>query len=343
MRQKLKSYLAEIPLRRLGRVYNMHRTKNIVALSGGLGNQLFQYCFGLELALEKKVGISYDIGSYSNEAPNLTNRKPMLADLGLDITLSVESMETIRSEFERWSLARFGGARSAGEIFKAAWNLAKILLFHLTVLHTGTPGRAWGMLNALPIKHYYVGNWQDWGIVEKNLPRIQEELSQLRSHIQTSCAWSEQVSARDAVVMHVRRGDYAVNDRTRSFHGLLSRQYFVAGLHNLEEITLIKRAYVFSDDIEWCKENLKLPIETHFVSSKDNSLSDVEELMLMSLGWNFVISNSTFSWWAANLSNDWPKHVVAPTRWFRSKAAREIADKLKVPTWSFIEDEASES
>ena len=314
----------------------MHRNKNIVALSGGLGNQLFQYCFGLELASEKEVDISYDLGSYSNEYPNLIERKLMLVDLGLDITLSVESMEKIRSEFESWSLARFDGAHSAGEIFKAALTLAKILLLNFTVLHTGIPRRAWNLLNALPIKHYYVGNWQEWGIADRYLPRIQEELSQLRSHIETSCSWSEQVSARDAVVMHVRRGDYAVNDRTRSFHGLLSRQYFVAGLHKLEEITVIKRAYVFSDDIEWCKENLKLPIETHFVSGSEDAKTDVDELLIMSFGCNFIISNSTYSWWAANLSLSTNKKVIAPKRWFQSTSAQKQSDKLRVSEWSYI-------
>lgn len=320
----------------------MNRSKHVVGLSGGLGNQLFQYCFGLELALEKGVEISYDLSSYSTEDPNLMERKLMLTDLGLDIALSLEHMGEIRREFEKWSLARFDGAHSTVKIFKAAWNLIKLTLLNRTVLHTGTPHRAWDLLTALPIKHYYVGNWQEWVIVDRHLARIQEELSRIRSRIQSSSAWSRHVSAKDAVVLHVRRGDYAFHERTRSFHGLLSTQYFLTGLHRLQESTPIKRAYVFSDDINWCKENLELPIETHFVSSNDNSMSDVEELMLLSLGTNFVISNSTYSWWAANLAKSYPKHVVAPATWFRSESTWKIADKLGVPTWIYIENNVSE-
>jgi len=79
--------------------------------------------------------------------------------------------------------------------------------------------------------------------------------------------------------------------------------------------------FVFSDDIESVKESLELhrvdslsDIRLHFVSGglKSNVTSSLDEFILMTLFSRLIISNSTFSWWAAYLSASQNKTVIAP-------------------------------
>ena len=60
-------------------------------------------------------------------------------------------------------------------------------------------------------------------------------------------------------------------------------------------------AFIFSNDIPWCQENLRLPCPMHFVDHNTNATAH-EDLWLMTAAESLVIANSTFSWWGAYLS-----------------------------------------
>ena len=71
--------------------------------------------------------------------------------------------------------------------------------------------------------------------------------------------------------------------------------------------------FIFSDDIEWVKENLKCPQPAIYVS--DYALEPHEDLTLMSRCHHHIIANSSFSWWGAWLNPKEDKIVIAPPRW----------------------------
>lgn len=115
--------------------------------------------------------------------------------------------------------------------------------------------------------------------------------------------------------IHVRRGDYV---RHPNHHPSQSIKYYNESMNLLKSIT--ETFVVFSDDIEWCKNNLKNDNIIYITDEKDYI-----ELYLMSLCDNNIISNSSFSWWGAWLNNN-NKKVVGPKKWFGSDIKHDTSD-----------------
>jgi hypothetical protein len=118
--------------------------------------------------------------------------------------------------------------------------------------------------------------------------------------------------------IHVRRGDYI---KLPDYHPTQSLEYY------LESIEMLKNESelfaVFSDDINWCKENIKLNNCIYIEGEKDYI-----ELYLMSICNNHIISNSSFSWWGAWLNKKEDKKVIGPKKWFGSKINHNTNDIL---------------
>jgi hypothetical protein len=122
--------------------------------------------------------------------------------------------------------------------------------------------------------------------------------------------------------IHIRRGDY-VNHPTH--HPVQSLEYYNKGMELLKDKT--ETFVVFSDDIEWCKSNLK----GNDIIYIDNE-KDYIEIYLMSICDNNIISNSSFSWWGAWLNENKNKIVVGPNKWFGSAINHDTSDVLP-ETW----------
>lgn len=86
--------------------------------------------------------------------------------------------------------------------------------------------------------------------------------------------------------------------------------------------------FVFSDDLEWCKENLKMNLPITFVEYKRRDVGQVD-MYLMTLCKHHIIANSSFSWWGAWMDPKPGKIVIAPKKWFKKKGVenRDILPK----------------
>jgi hypothetical protein len=115
----------------------------------------------------------------------------------------------------------------------------------------------------------------------------------------------------ESVAVHVRRGDYSSS--CKNWNGLCDIKYYQQGLDQIKKKYSSVKLFIFSDDIAWARENLKFDSPMVFVSRP--TLSNAEELLLMSLCKHQIIANSTFSWWGAWLNQNPQKIVVAPSRW----------------------------
>jgi hypothetical protein len=106
------------------------------------------------------------------------------------------------------------------------------------------------------------------------------------------------------VSMHIRRTDYVTSN---GYHPVQSLDYYQNAIDLIGDYDTL---YIFSDDINWCKENLNFK---NMVFREGNS--DIEDLFLMSMCANNIIANSTFSWWAAWLNEHPDKKVISPAKW----------------------------
>jgi hypothetical protein len=123
------------------------------------------------------------------------------------------------------------------------------------------------------------------------------------------------IISQNTVSLHVRRTDYVTSN---DYHPVQSIDYYKRGLDLIGDYD---KVLIFSDDINWCKENLSFNNMT-FIEGN----SEVEDLHLMSCCKHNIIANSTFSWWAAWLNRNVRKKVIAPKNWFGAQTNINTSD-----------------
>jgi hypothetical protein len=130
--------------------------------------------------------------------------------------------------------------------------------------------------------------------------------------------WEQRILQNEkSLIIHARRADY----KNATGFVSLDEAYYKKALKQFDSNVSI---FAFSDDIAWLSEVLGKNV----IAVSGQGLTDYEEMVLMSKGKNFIIANSTFSWWGAWLSEFKDKKVVAPKKWFTSlwwgKADKDI-------------------
>jgi hypothetical protein len=166
--------------------------------------------------------------------------------------------------------------------------------------------------------------------VREMLPRDAFDLRSPSAWFRELCSESRALSP---ITCHVRRGDYL--DNQNSFIGALSRDYFLDGLTLLRQDPAFenRELWIFSNDVSFVKQEFagKLNGSVRWIEPPPHA-TEAESLVLLGSGGALVMSNSTFSWWAAAIGR--PKRVVAPKKWFRT-----IDDPLNLlmPEWEQVD------
>lgn len=122
-----------------------------------------------------------------------------------------------------------------------------------------------------------------------------------------------------SISIHFRRGDYLKSDCSE-FHGNLSLEYYQKAVGLILEKIGNGVLFIFSDDIEWVKENFQTGLESYYIN-----LSTHEDIVLMSMCKHNIIANSGYSWFGSYFNENKNKIVVAPKQWVVDK---EISDKI---------------
>jgi hypothetical protein len=161
---------------------------------------------------------------------------------------------------------------------------------------------------------------------EKYFKHIESEIREdfsFRDHILQPCK-DMMESVGDAISLHVRRTDYLKNPN----HTTLDLDYYEEALKSFDsEIPVI----VFSDDVEWCKEQSLFDSDRFMISESQDHYVD---LCLMTLCTYHIIANSSFSWWGAWLANS--DKVIAPIKWFGEGNSNKNTKDLIPERWMTI-------
>ena len=142
----------------------------------------------------------------------------------------------------------------------------------------------------------------------------------------------KQIENTPSVSIHVRRGDYVNDKKTRAIHNVCDTEYYSRATDIIKSKVNNPTFFVFSDDIDWVRENIPIDQPSYHVSNLEGE--DYEELILMSKCKHNIIANSSFSWWGAWLNQNPNKIVIAPKQWFVNKKIKGLdiprADWLKI-------------
>ena len=138
-------------------------------------------------------------------------------------------------------------------------------------------------------------------------------------------------SLSSCIAVHVRRGDYL--NPVNNYIGALSMKYFVDSVDLLSaQLGMKPTVIVFTDDSKKVKEELSEAGQSNWeLFRPDSEITPEEEMLLMGHSLGLVISNSSFSWWAANIGPEKP--IVAPQKWFREA---EDPEKLVRESWALV-------
>jgi len=306
--------------------------KLFVSLTGGLGNQLFQLGAGLAYGHNVEISLVTSLGK-----PRSGSSRH--ADI-LDFELALPVFSQKASWLVRKSagyILRMSASPRKYEANKFSETLIKnlaapILSLHLRQLVRILSPRGVGFHKLPSFKGSAVmlGYFQSYKWLAQ--PEVKRKLLELK--LQGSNLLIDQfrelACVEKPLVVHVRRGDY-LNEKS---FGMLGPEYYVSAIHAQLSLQSYNSIWLFSDDLDLAREliprDLGLPVRE--VSEFD--YSPASTLQAMRLGYGYVIANSSFSWWAAYLTENDGGHVIAPKPWFYS--IPEPQDLIP-PSWKRVD------
>lgn len=271
----------------------------ITRLNGGLGNQMFQYAVAKKLAIQFNTDVVLD----QTGLENANSRKYSLTPFQLDQRLITTKEQIIFN----WK-----PAKSIPE--KIYYKILRKILHPVTIEESQFNFDPDILLKAEK-NTYLVGWWQ----TEKYFSDIRTSLLNdftIKKPLENkNLEFANKIKSSESVSLHIRRGDYVSNPSALAHHGVCGLDYYANAIDAISKKIQNPVLFIFSDDIQWSKENLKTSLQVIYIenNSEDNSY---EDLRLMSLCRHHIIANSSFSWWGAWLNTNESKFVIAPAKWF---------------------------
>ncbi len=276
----------------------------IVRLMGGLGNQMFQYAFGRSLSIRKNTTLKLDLSYLLDRTPrpNFTFR-----DYDLDI-LQVKEQFASQEEIDSFVSYRLSVPQQMWGIVQSAFQRK----YHVKEVFSGF----YRNLARLDGDIYLDGYWQSEGFFKDIDSIIRKEFSFKEPLGEKAGKLAPGITSVNAVSINIRRGDYVSNPRMRRLYDVCDTDYYLSAISKIGSMTARPVFYIFSDDVAWCQENLKIKYPFFVIDHTHAGKKFQDYLKLMTLCKHHIIPNSTFAWWGAWLNPSKEKIVIAPKRWF---------------------------
>lgn len=282
----------------------------IVRFTGGLGNQMFQYAFAKSIALKRNTPLKIDLSLLSD---NSKNQELILRTFDLDF---FNISDEIASKKE---INKFNGAENPNLFEKIIFKINRLKGNKQFIQNNHDYDRK--SIDSITENTCIIGRWQSEDFFNSHRVEIKKifNFSSFTPN-KLSLKTAQEMKSVISVGVHVRRGDYVSDLVYAKQIGALDKEYFensmkliVSKLKKDEKI----RFYFISDDIDWCKNEFKDHKNIRFVTQEKTKNGYLSDFWLLSQCKHLIISNSTFSWWAAWLGED-ENIIIAPKNWNRN-------------------------
>lgn len=279
----------------------------ISKLSGGLGNQMFQYALAKALSIKNRTTLKIDLSFYENQQVGEVQRKYLLYNFNIDTQYSSQNdIDYVLNDRSYLELLPTKIYKQIIPYYKRNYIIEKDLFFDKNIFKARK--------NVI-----LEGYWPNENYFKSIESIIRREFT-LRSESVTNeyLNLKNDISVKNSVSIHIRRTDY-LNNKNGNFDlfGICDVEYYDRAIEYVVRRINDPFFFVFSDDVNWVKENFALSFPNYLVSGR--CFNDVEEMLLMSFCKYNILANSTYSWWAAWLNVNPNKQVFAPKQWYNSK------------------------
>jgi hypothetical protein len=289
----------------------------LVKLQGGLGNQMFQYAFGLSLSQKLNSRLYFDLSFYNETDNQLTKRNYELTIFPAKVKIADDKLinRFLRPTFVRKIMNKLGAGIT--HIYRE-----NTLKFNKQIFDVKSPV-------------YIEGFWQSERYFKFNEALIRKCFNFNAPLNQESAKLSVQLAGQvNTVSVHVRRGDYVTSKTTNELHGVCSVNYYMKAIALIKKRLRSVHFYFFSDDVQWVSENLLSNIDNYTLVQNNAGDESWQDMALMSKCRHHIIANSSFSWWGAWLNPDKGKIVIAPKDWFNKKT--DYFDDRDIVPWNWM-------
>ena len=261
----------------------------ITKIKGGLGNQLFQYAMGRSLALYHKAPLKLDLTIFENYKLHNGYRLDQF-EIQADIATNNEIVKLKGGSGMLYSALRKAGLVKRKSYFKEK----RSSYFDISIFNNNYV--------------YLDGYWQNELYFSNIRELLLTELAPINSMNDLGFDYLNSIKNSNSVSLHVRRGDY-LNIKNIN---VLDVDYYMKAVDYIKKNVEKPAFYIFSDDLDWCKNSLGFLDNCIYV---DLTQTEIDDLKLMSFCQHNIIANSSFSWWGAWLNQNPKKIVIAPKDW----------------------------
>lgn len=278
-----------------------------VLLTGGLGNQLFQYAFGKTIAVKNNSILVLSTSFIESKLPIKKFATQMKYELGI---FNIDA--TIEHNFITGKLL-YPFAKLE-HVVKDKFNENNLTLLQEEAHHFQAD------FLAFKDNTYIKGNFQSQNYFKSIEPILRKEFIFKNQLIDKNSDWKDKIQSSNSVAIHIRRGDYISIQKNQDKFIIQNLDYYKNAISYIASKINQPTFFVFSDDIAWTKENLKSDFPMYFIDNNNTAETSYIDMQLMSMCQHNIICNSTFSWWSAWLNANPEKIVVAPQNWFADKS-----------------------
>ena len=288
---------------------------------GGLGNQMFQYAFARNLSLKNNTNLKADLAF-------LLDRTPRENFVFRDYDLDIFNLRLDAASEHDFKLFNYQPTSLVDKIYyktiRTIVSPQKIVEQQFNFNHT----------NKITSKNIYLeGYWQTEKYFEENEKIIRNDFTFKNPLSDGENELNKIIQSSTSVCVNFRRTDFVTLPNTSQTHGVPSMDYYHFAIKIISEKVNNPHFFVFSDDMEWCINNFKIEYPVTYVTHEFKGNKFSSYLQLMKNCKHFIIPNSTFAWWAAWLSDNPGKNIVAPKQWFADKKLQNQSQDISPSSW----------